>query len=184
MWSNTSTITSAPSVQIAVGKKIRFTGTTHGNPVATVSATGLPAWMTLVPGTGAHAGTAKLGGVGPLGGGDFTFTLNATNGTGPDATQTFTVHVLAISSLASASFSKSGPPTQSFTITTTGAGAGVTLSATLTGNQAGLTFRDNGNGTATISGVPEAAARPKLLKITATSGASVATQKLAVGISA
>jgi hypothetical protein len=184
MWSNTSTITSAPSVQIAVGKKIRFTVTTHGNPVATVSATGLPAWMTLVPGTGSHAGTAKLGGVGPLGGGDFTFTLNATNGTGPDATQTFTVHVLAISSLASASFSKSGPPTQSFTITTTGAGAGVTLSATLTGNQAGLTFRDNGNGTATISGVPEAAARPKLLKITATSGASVATQKLAVGISA
>ena len=70
------------------------------------------------------------------------------------------------------------------TITTTGAAAGVTITASLTGNQAGLTFHDNGNGTATISGQPSATARTHLVKVSATSGAAHVTQKLAVGISA
>ncbi len=182
--SNTSTITSAPSVQTAAGKTFQFTMTTHGNPVATVSASGLPAWVTFTPGKGAKAGTAKLKGKGPVGGGDFTFTLHATNGVGPDTTQTFTVHVLAITSAPSASFSKSGPPTQSFTVTTTGVGSGVTLTATPSGVLSGLTFHDNGDGTATLSGTPAATDRTHVLKITATSGASVTIQKLAVSISA
>jgi hypothetical protein len=165
-----------------VGKRVRFTVTTHGNPAATVSAAGLPAWMSFTPGTRGKAGTATLSGVGPVGGGDFTFTIHANNGIGPDTTQVFTVHVLAISSVASVNFSKSGPVTQSFTITTTGAGAGVTLTAALGGDEAGLTFHDNGNGTATISGQPSATARTHLVKVTAQSGASTATQKLAVGI--
>ena len=180
--SNTSAITSAASTQTAVGKRVRFTVTTHGNPAAMVSAAGLPAWMTFTPGTRGKAGTATLSGVGPVGGGDFTFTVHANNGIGPDTTQLFTVHVLAISSVASVNFSKSGPVTQSFTITTTGAGAGVTLTAALGGDEAGLTFHDTGNGTATISGQPSAMARTHLVKVTAQSGASTATQKLAVGI--
>jgi hypothetical protein len=183
LWSNTSAITSAASVQAAVGKNIRFTVTTHGNPAATISIPGLPAWMTMKLGTRGKAGTANLSGKGPVGGGDFTFTIHASNGPGPDTTQLFTVHVLAISSPASANFSKSGPPTQSFTITTTGAGTGVTLSANLTGLETGLTFHDNGNGTATLSGTPAAGDKTHLVKITATSGAAITTQKLAVGIS-
>jgi hypothetical protein len=96
----------------------------------------------------------------------------------------FTVHVLAISSPASANFSKSGPPTQSFTITTTGVGAGASLSATLGGFPGRPDVRCNGNGTATISGKPLASAKTHVLKVTATSGAAHITQTLAVEITA
>jgi hypothetical protein len=181
--SNTSTITSASSVQIAAGKKVNFTVTTGGHPAASVTESGLPGWLTLTPGTGSKAGTAKLTGVGPVVGGDYTFVIHASNGIGPDTLQSFTVHVLAISSLASASFTKSGPVTQSFTVTTTGVGAGVSLSATLGGNLAGLTFHDNGNGTATISGQPGPTDRTHLVKVIAQAGAALTTQKLAIGIS-
>jgi hypothetical protein len=181
--SNSATITSASSVQIAADKKVNFTVTTGGHPAATVTAPGLPAWLTLTPGTGGKAGTAKLTGVGPVVGGNYTFTIHATNGYGPDTLQSFTVHVLAISSLASASFTKSGPVTQSFTITTTGVATGVSLSATLGGNLAGLTFHDIGNGTATISGQPSAGDRTHLVTVTALAGAARTTQRLAIGIS-
>jgi len=180
---NTSTITSAPSVQVASGKNVKFTVTTHGNPTATLSVVGLPAGLTFTPGTGPRAGTAKLGGSG-LASGDYTLTFHANNGVGPDTTQVFTVHVLGITSTASYSFSRSGPPTQSFTVTTTGAGAGVTLSSTLGGKQAGLSFHDNGDGTATIFGTPSAAARTGTIKVTARTGAAITTQKLAIGIDA
>ena len=115
--------------------------------------------MIFVPGTGLKAGTARLGAKGPSVGGNYTFTVDATNGYGPDTTQSFTVHVLAISPPVSASFSKSGPPTQSISITTTGAGAGVTLSVVLGSYTGGLVFHDNGNGTVTISGQPHASDR-------------------------
>ena len=177
-----SGISSAASVQTSVGKHVNFTVTTSGHPTATIGETGMPAWMTLKPGTGSKAGTAKLSGVGPVGGGNFTFTLTATFGAGNVGTQSFTVHVLAISSAAAVSFSKSGPPTQSFTITTTGAGSAVAITAALGGLESGLTFHDNGNGTATISGTPAATDRTHLVKVTATSGAFSNKQKLAIGI--
>ena len=181
--SNTATITSADSVQIAAGKKINFTVTTAGHPAATVSAVGLPDWMQLTPGIHSKAGTAKLGGVGPAAGGTYTFSLHANNGVGPDTTQTFTVYVLAFSSAGATNFSKSGPATQSFTITTTGAAAGVTITATLGGDEGGLSFHDHGNGTATISGQPYPTDRTHSINVTATSGASTTKQKLAIGIS-
>ena len=179
--SNTSTITSAPSVQIAVGKKVNFTVTTHGNPAATLTAVGLPAGMTFTPGTHTKAGTARLLG-NPGAGGNYTFTIHANNGVGPDTTQSFTIHVLAFSSTASTTFSKSGPPTQSFTITTTGAGAGVTITAVIGSKLGGLTFHDNGNGTATISGQPLSTAKSQSVTVTAVSGAATTKQKLAVAI--
>ena len=179
--SNTAIITSAPSVQTAVGKTVNFMVTTSGHPAATLTAVGLPAGMTFTPGTKAKAGTARLRG-NPGAGGDFTFTIHANNGVGPDTTQTFTVHVLAFSSSASTTFSKSGVPTQSFTITTTGAGAGVTITAVLGGKLGGLTFHDYGNGTATISGQPLSTAKSQTVTVTATSGAASTKQKLAVGI--
>ena len=46
----------------------------------------------------------------------------------------------------------------------------------------GLTFHDNGNGTATISGKPVSTAKSQSVKVTATSGAASTTQKLVVGI--
>jgi hypothetical protein len=180
--SNTASITSAVSVQSAAGKRVNFTVTTSGQPVATVSASGMPVWLTLRPGTGGKAGTAKLTGIGPVGGGDFTFILHANNGAGPDTLQTFTVHVLAISSLASANFSRSGLPTQNFTITTTGFGTGVSITATLGSFQSGLQFVDNGNGTATLHGQPTSAAKTHVVVVIAASGASATIQRLAIGI--
>jgi hypothetical protein len=181
--SNTAAIDSGASTQIAAGRKVHFTVTTTGHPAATLSAVGLPAWMTFKPGKGTKAGTAKLGGVGPAVGGNYSFTIHANNGIGPDVTQTFTVHVLAISSAAAANFSKSGPATQSFTITTTGVGAGASISVHLTGAEAGLTFQDLGNGTAVISGKPLASASTHTITVKATSGAATVKQRLAIGIS-
>ena len=180
---NTSVITSAPSVQIGLGKKVHFTVTTSGHPAATLSTVGLPAGLTFTPLSKSRAGTASLSGSPAGGAGNFSFLIIANNGNGfPAAVQTFTVDVLGISSPAGTSFSKSGPPTQSFTITTTGAGAGVSLSASLGAKDTGLVFHDNGNGTATISGQPGATARTATVKVTAVSGASIATQRLAIGI--
>ncbi len=181
--SNTAVIDSGSTAQIAAGKSLHFTVTTTGHPVATVRAVGLPGWMTFTPGTGSRAGTAKLGGRGPAAGGSYTFSIHANNGIGPDTVQTFTANVLAISSPAAVNFSKSGPPTQSFTITTTGAGAGVTISVNLGIPEAGLTFQDLGDGTATISGTPRATAHTHTITVTATSGAATTKQRLAIGIS-
>jgi large repetitive protein len=176
-------ISSASSAQTVQRKHLKFTVTTVGHPTAIVGESGMPAWMTLKGGTGVNAGTAKLGGVGPVGGGNFTFTLTANYGGGHVATQLFTVHVFGINSAAAVNFSRSGPPTQSFTITTIGNGAPVTISTHLGAKQSGLSFVDNGDGTATISGKPGAGAKTQVIKVTAKSGAFTATQKLAIGIS-
>jgi hypothetical protein len=179
---NTAIITSASSVQIAQKKKLNFTVTTGGHPVAALSTVGLPAWVTFTPGTGSRAGTAKLGGTSPIGGGSYTFTIQANNGNGyPVSAQTFTIYSLGFSSPASVNFSKSGGP-QSFVIHTVGVRAGVTLSAPLGPNQAGLVFQDNHDGTATISGTPIAPAKTHVVKVTAKAGAAVTTQNLAIGI--
>jgi hypothetical protein len=183
------TITSAQSVQVAQSKKLRFTVTTGGYPAATISTAGLPSWvhvtlgtwLHVAPGTGHGLGNASLTGVAPAGGGTYPFTIHANNGIGLETTQVFTIYVLGISSPAAVSFSKAGGA-QSFTILTTGASAGVTLSATLGAQEAGLTFQDNGNGTATVFGTPVDPARTYVVKITAHSGAATTTQRLAIGI--
>ena len=179
---NTATITSASSVQIAQKKKLNFTVTTGGHPAATLSVVGLPAWVTFIPGTGNRAGTAKLSGTSPIGGGSYTFTIQANNGNGyPVTTQTFTVYSLGFSSPAAVNFSKAGgsPP---FVIHTIGVRSGVTLSAAFGPSQAGLVFVDNHDGTATISGTPIAPAKTKVVHVIAMAGAAGTTQNLAVGI--
>ena len=175
-------ISSAPSLQTAVGKSFSFIVTTSGNPAAVLFPVGIPAWAHLTNRTGAKAGTAKLAGVAPAVGGDFTFSLYANFGSGQLAVQTFTIHVLGVSSASAVNFYKSGPPTQSFTITTTGVGTTATITAAMGPKDAGLTFLDNGNGTATISGQPGPTAKTNIVKVTVKSGASVAVQKLAIGI--
>ena len=109
-------------------------------------------------------------------------TVHANNGYGPDTTQLVTINVLGISSPASASFSKSGLPTQSFTITTTGATGPVHITVSLGVREAGLTATDLGNGTATITGTPGPGDRTALVQVTATSGSVTTIQRLAVGI--
>jgi len=179
--SNSATITSAASVTIAAGKELKLIVTTGGTPKATVHATGVPAWMTFTPGaTKGTAGTARVAGVGPAGGGVYTLTVHANNGSGPDTTQVVTVHVLGFSSGGAASFTKG--VAGSVTITTTGGLSGVVLTSSLPAKLAGLTFHDNGDGTATLSGTPGSKDASSTITVKAAVGTTTTSMKLVVGI--
>ncbi len=145
------TITSGGSTTFAVGTAGSFSVTTTGYPVPTVTETGtLPTGVTLTS-TGTLSGTPAAGT-----GGAYPITITAANGT-TNATQNFTLTVNqapAITSANSTSFTSGSPGT--FTVTTTGSPkSSLGESGPL---PAGVTFTDNGNGTATISGTASAAA--------------------------
>jgi hypothetical protein len=162
-------ITSAASTTFTVGSAGSFTVTTTGSPAAALSKTGtLPSLVTFVDN---GDGTATLSGT-PAGGtgGDYPITITANNGVSPNATQTFTLHVHAapaITSAASTTFTVGS--SGSFTVTTSGSPAAA-LSQT-GALPSGVTFTDNGNGTATLSGAPDAGTSgPYPLTITAANG--------------
>ncbi len=97
-------------------------------------------------------GSAELFGTPAAGStGTYNLTITAHNGLGSDATQNFTLFVGDFTSSSTATFTvgKAG----SFTVATTG----VSLSSQFS-LPSGLTFTDNGDGTATISGTPDAGA--------------------------
>ena len=99
-------------------------------------------------------GTATLSGTPAAGsGGAYPITITASNAPGSTATQPYTLYVdqaPAITSAAVATFDVGQPG--SFTVKTTGYPAtALSESGTL---PAGVTFLDNGNGTATLSGTP------------------------------
>ena len=85
--------------------------------------------------------------------GTYSFSITATNGVSPDATQTFTLTVQsapAITSAASTTFIEGSAGT--FTVTSTGfPTAALSEVGTL---PSGVNFVDNGDGTATLSGTP------------------------------
>ena len=154
-------ITSVNNVTFEVGTFGTFTVRTSPLvPSATVSYTGtLPAGISFVPngdGTATISGTAAAASEG-----DYPIDITASNGTLPDAMQTFTITVQdaplvpeapAITSAATGSFMVGTAGT--FTITATGT---PTPSFTLTGAQPSwLSFVDNTDGTATLSGTPDA----------------------------
>jgi hypothetical protein len=102
-------------------------------------------------------GTATLAGTPAAGsGGTYTITLGAKNGVTPDASQSFTLTVNqapAITSASSTAFTTGTART--FHITTTGFPTPTML--TESGKlPAGVTFKDNGNGKATLAGTPAA----------------------------
>jgi uncharacterized delta-60 repeat protein len=148
--------TSANAATFTVGVAGSFTVATTGLPVATLTEAGkLPAGVTFVDN---HNGTATLRGT-PTGTGTYRLTFTASNGSAPNATQTFTLTTAAATGQAPA-FNSGAAATftvgtaGSFTITTTGSPAAtLTQSGTLPG---GVTFTNNGNGTATLSGTPAA----------------------------
>jgi autotransporter-associated beta strand protein len=149
-------ITSASSATFTVSSAGSFTVTTTGNPPPTITvAGGLPAGVTLVNngnGTATIAGTPA-----PDTGGIYVVTLTAANGVLPNAVQTFTLSVEqapAITSAGNATFPLGSAG--SFTITTSGFPA---ATIKVTGSlPSGLTFTDNGNGTATVAGTPSGVA--------------------------
>jgi LmbE family N-acetylglucosaminyl deacetylase len=159
--------TSAAATTFTVGEAGSFTVTTSGSPAATISRLSgtLPAGVTL---TDQGNGTAVLAGepaasAATIGGSHaYEFTLQAGSVEG-QATQAFVLTVLrpvrapAFTSAPSAG-AKVGEPF-SFTVTTEGdPAAALTLASGAL--PSGLAFLDHGDGTATISGTPAAAAAP------------------------
>ena len=148
-------ITSANNTTFTVGTPGTFTVTTTGYPTVTTISDGSPTLPGGVTFTNNGDGTATLTGTPHAGtGGAYIFTITASNGVSPNATQVFTLYVdqsPAITSANNATFIAG--KSSSFTVTTTGYPApslndgGFTLPA-------GLTFHDNGNGTATLGGTP------------------------------
>ena len=141
-------ITSANSTTFTAGAVGSFTAIASGFPTATFSETGaLPSGVTLSCG-GLLSGTPAAGS-----GGTYPITITASNGVSPNATQSFTLTVnqsLAITSGNSNTFTVGTAGT--FTVTTTGSPA-PTLSET-GALPSGVTFVNNGNGTATLAGTP------------------------------
>jgi hypothetical protein len=145
-------ITSADSTTFLVGASGSFTVTTTGGPTPTITLSGtLPITVTFSDngnGTATLAGTPASGtaGVYPL-------TFTASNGVLPNASQSFTLTVQQAPAITSANSTMfvvgaSG----SFTVTATGVPTPtITLGGTL---PSGITFSDNGNGTATLAGTP------------------------------
>ncbi|GAB3122352.1 beta strand repeat-containing protein [Glaciibacter psychrotolerans] len=147
-------ITSPNGANFSVGQAGSFTATTTGSPTPAITRSGtLPAGLTF---TDNGDGTATLAGSPTGPGGAFPITLTASNGTSPNAMQTFTVTVGQPPAFTSASAATFRTGTAgSFAVTTSGAPTVSTI--TETGSlPAGLTFTDNGNGTATIMGTPTA----------------------------
>jgi hypothetical protein len=147
-------ITSASSATFTVGSSGSFTVTSTGNPTSTIAEPGsLPSGVSFA----AHAnGTATLSGTPAAGtGGTYPITITATNGISPQASQSFTLTVdqpPAITSANSASFVEGS--SNSFTVSTSGfPTAALSETGTLPG---GVSFVDNGDGTATLSGDPTA----------------------------
>ncbi|MGN6413243.1 beta strand repeat-containing protein, partial [Flexivirga sp.] len=145
--------------------------TTAGFPTATtITKTGpLPTGVTF---TDNGDGTATLGGT-PTMTGSFPITITASNGVAPDDTQSFTLTVTQLPSITSNDETTFFVGTAgSFTVTTT---AGFPTATTITKTGAlppGVSFTDNGDGTATLAGTPTAAgAFP--LTITARNGATI-----------
>ncbi len=148
------TITSGASTTFQVNAAGTFSVTTSANPTAALAETGsLPSGVTFVDngdGTATLAGTPAVGS-----GGVYSITITASNGVAPDATQNFTLTVdepASISSGASSTFRTGSLGT--FSVTT----GGFPLPALSESGSlpSGVTFVDNGDGTATLSGTPAA----------------------------
>ncbi len=123
--------------------------TATGSPTPAITETGaLPAGLSFADNAN---GTALLSGT-PTATGTTSLTIKASNGVSPDATQTYTVVVgkaPAFTSPDSATASAGSP--SSFTVTTSGYPA---PSFGWSNVPPGLTFTDNGDGTATLAGTP------------------------------
>ena len=176
------TFTSAAAVSFTVGSAGSFTVKTKGSPPPSLTESGaLPAGVSFVDdgnGTATLAGTPGAGS-----GGTYSLTLTATNGTG-SATQTLVVSVdqpPAVTSAAAVNLTVGSAG--SFTVTTTGfPNPSLTESGAL---PKGMTFVDNKNGTASLSGTPApTAAGTYILTITAKNSAGTSTQTLVVTVSA
>ena len=173
-------INSGGSAALTVGTQGSFSVLTTGNPTASITESGaLPPGVSF---TDNGDGTATLAGT-PASGtsGSYPLTITAANGVSPNATQGFTLTVNpaaaapVITSAGAATFAAGQPG--SFTVTATGIPV-PDLSATSTpALPSGVSFTDNGDGTATLTGTPPQGSQGSyLLTIKAASSSGTASQ--------
>ena len=177
-------ITSPAAASTGMRSPFSFTVTTTGTPTAAISESGaLPAGVTFTDngnGTATLAGTAAAETAG-----NYPITITASNNMGSPASQLF---ALTVTSAASAPAITSSPANTetfgapfSFAVTTTGYPAPkVTKTGPLPSE---VTFTNNGDGTATISGTPSKSAIGVYpVTLTAKSAAGTATQAFTLTI--
>jgi Putative Ig domain len=127
--------------------------TTTGSPTPKISITSgtLPSGLTI---TDNGNGTATIGGTATATG-TTNLTIGATNGITPDASEPMTITVGQAPAFTSAATATATVGSAfSFTVATTG-GSPVPLLAEAGALPSGITFKDNGDGTATLSGTPD-----------------------------
>jgi hypothetical protein len=147
-------ITSLNNTNFTVGASGTFTVTASGFPAPTLSlsaTSALPNGVMFNGPTGVLSGTPATGSAA-----SYSLTFTAHNGVGADATQSFTLTVDTPPTITSGNSTTFTVGTQgTFTVKATGSPAPLTLSETgILPN--GVLFTDNGNGTATMSGIPVA----------------------------
>ena len=174
------TITSGGTAYFTLNQSGAFAVTTTGAPIASIIEVGaLPAGLTMVD---EGNGEALISGT-PTATGTASLAVTATNGQAPDATQPLSIIVgsaPAVTSSASTTFVAGGPDT--FTVATSGY---PTPSLGETGTlPAGITWTDNGDGTATLAGTPDAVTSPATYPITiqATDGTGSVTQSFTLTV--
>jgi hypothetical protein len=144
---------SAFSDTVTAGTPYSRTITVSGYPTAaiTIDSGTLPTGLTF---TDNGDNTATISGT-PTDTGSFPLTLRASNGVQPDATQDDSISVQASPAFTSSAFSDTvtagTPYSRTITVSATPTAAIAIDSGTL---PTGLTFTDNGDNTATISGTP------------------------------
>jgi hypothetical protein len=174
-------ITSAAAHTVKVGVKGTFTVKATGYPVPTLTLVGpLPAGLVFT----SKAGSATLSGTAAAGsGGVYPVMLTASNAL-TSATQAFTLTVDAVPTITSpGSVSFVDGTLNTFTVTTA-AGYPSATSLTETGTlPAGITFHDNGDGTATLSGTPAVGlTKTVVLTLKATNSTGSTTQKFPLAV--
>ncbi len=172
--------TSANSAVFTIGVAGSFTVTTAAYPTASITEAGhLPTGLTFLDngnGTGTLSGTPTV-----FNGGDFAITFTAKNGIGSPVTQSFTIilqQAPAFTSATSATFAYG--VSNSFTVSTVGFPAPSIAEAG--GLPPGVTFVDNHNGTATLSGIPSTGGAFALV-LTATNPVTTTTQNFTLNVS-
>jgi putative Ig domain-containing protein/immunoglobulin I-set domain protein len=168
-------ITSAASTTFTVNAPGTFTVTATGIPNATLTTSGtVPSWLTV---TDNGNNSATVSGTPPVGsGGTYPFVIHADNGIGAAASQSFVLTVDEPTHLTSADHATFVAGTAgTFTVTAHG-GFPAPPSLTSSGSlPTGVTFTDNGNGTATLAGkAAPAAIGSHTLTFTAANGVSPA----------
>jgi Ca2+-binding RTX toxin-like protein len=175
-------LTSSATDTFTSGLNGTFTVTATGYPLPVLSQTGtLPNGVTFVPngnGTATISGTATV-----VSNTNFTLNIQASNGIGAPATQTFTltVAVPTITSSAGSAFTVGTAGT--FSVTTAGFTSTPALSVSTGTLPSGVTFTDNANGTATLAGTPAAGTQGTYpVTITATGGGGTVNQSFVLTV--